>query len=142
MSVYDAISPEEWLYENDHFFVIADRYPVSPGHLLIISKMNRRDYFDLSEAERTALPEVIRKAKELILGMMINDFTEDMRSPGHDAPNAIPQKPDGYNIGMNCGEAAGQTIMHFHCHVIPRYKGDIPNPRGGIRHCIPGKGDY
>lgn len=50
--------------------------------------------------------------------------------------------PDGYNIGMNCGEAAGQTVMHFHCHLIPRYKGDMENPRGGIRHCIAGKGYY
>ena len=50
--------------------------------------------------------------------------------------------PDGYNIGMNCGESAGQTVMHFHCHVIPRYKGDMDNPRGGIRYCIPEKGNY
>jgi diadenosine tetraphosphate (Ap4A) HIT family hydrolase len=51
-------------------------------------------------------------------------------------------KPDGYNIGMNCGEAAGQTVFHFHCHLIPRYSGDMENPRGGIRHCINGKGYY
>ena len=50
--------------------------------------------------------------------------------------------PDGYNIGMNCGESAGQTVMHFHCHVIPRYIGDMDNPRGGIRYCIPEKGNY
>ena len=51
-------------------------------------------------------------------------------------------EPDGYNIGMNCGESAGQTVFHFHCHLIPRYKGDMENPRGGIRHCINGKGNY
>ena len=50
--------------------------------------------------------------------------------------------PDGYNIGMNCGESAGQTIFHFHCHVIPRYIGDMENPRGGVRHCVAGKGNY
>lgn len=50
--------------------------------------------------------------------------------------------PDGYNLGMNCGEAAGQTVMHFHCHVIPCYVGDIENPRGGVRYCIPDKGLY
>ena len=50
--------------------------------------------------------------------------------------------PDGYNIGMNCGESAGQTVFHFHCHVIPRYIGDMKNPRGGVRHCINGKGYY
>lgn len=51
-------------------------------------------------------------------------------------------KPDGYNIGMNCGETAGQTVFHFHCHIIPRYKGDMENPRGGVRHCVSGKGNY
>jgi len=51
-------------------------------------------------------------------------------------------KPDGYNIGMNCGEAAGQTVFRFHCHVIPRYLGDMANPKGGVRHCVLGKGDY
>ena len=51
-------------------------------------------------------------------------------------------KPDGYNIGMNCGATAGQTVFHFHCHVIPRYKGDMENPRGGVRHCVAGKGNY
>ena len=51
-------------------------------------------------------------------------------------------KPDGYNIGMNCGEVAGQTVFHFHCHVMPRYAGDMDDPRGGVRHCVEGKGDY
>ena len=51
-------------------------------------------------------------------------------------------KPNGYNIGMNCGESAGQTVFHFHCHLIPRYNGDMENPRGGVRHCINGKGYY
>ena len=51
-------------------------------------------------------------------------------------------RPEGYNIGMNCGEVAGQTVMHFHCHIIPRYSGDMSNPRGGVRHCIEGKGYY
>ena len=50
--------------------------------------------------------------------------------------------PDGFNLGVNCGETAGQTVFHAHIHVIPRYKGDVPNPRGGIRHVIPGKGNY
>ena len=56
--------------------------------------------------------------------------------------NKKNHSPNGYNIGMNCGESAGQTVMHFHCHVIPRYKDDMDNPRGGIRHCIPEKGNY
>jgi diadenosine tetraphosphate (Ap4A) HIT family hydrolase len=52
------------------------------------------------------------------------------------------RQPDGFNIGINCGEAAGQTVFHFHCHVIPRYVGDMHEPRGGVRHCIEGKGYY
>ncbi len=62
----------------------------------------------------------------------------------HKAKELIEKEynPDGYNIGMNCGEAAGQSVMHFHCHIIPRYKGDMENPKGGIRHCIEGKGNY
>jgi len=51
-------------------------------------------------------------------------------------------KPDGYNIGMNCGRSAGQTVMQFHCHLIPRYNGDVPDPRGGVRHSVIGKGYY
>lgn len=142
MSVYDVIPPEKRLYENKYFYVVADKYPVSPGHLLIVSKLERRDYFDLSEAEQAELPWVIRKAKELIEGMVEKSAFEKMRKSDNDVSNVITQKPDGFNIGINCGEAAGQTIMHFHCHVIPRYKGDTPNPRGGVRHCIPGEGGY
>jgi diadenosine tetraphosphate (Ap4A) HIT family hydrolase len=79
------------------------------------------DFFDLSKDEKEALITCINKAKELI---------------------EKEYSPDGYNIGMNCGEAAGQTIFHFHCHVIPRYKNDMTDPRGGVRHCVEGKGYY
>ena len=109
------------IYENEFFFIIKDKYPVSPGHLLIISKELRNDFFDLTVNEKEELPKMIIKAKELI----INEYT-----------------PDGFNIGMNCGESAGQTIFHFHCHVIPRFTGDMASPEGGIRHCIEGKGYY
>ena len=121
MSVFSELPPERVLHRSEYFFIIEDGFPVSPGHLLIISNEIRTDYFALSSAEKTALPEMIVKAKEMI--------------ESH-------YKPDGYNIGMNSGTAAGQTVMHFHCHVIPRYKGDMENPRGGVRHCVEGKGDY
>jgi diadenosine tetraphosphate (Ap4A) HIT family hydrolase len=75
----------------------------------------------LTEKEQQELPKMINKAKSIIE----QEIT-----------------PDGYNIGMNCGVASGQTVMHFHCHVIPRYLGDMKNPRGGVRHCIKGKGNY
>lgn len=146
MSVFDDVPAGSRLVEDDHFFIIRDGYPVSPGHLLIVSKRPAVTFFDLNERERAALPAAIREAKRLI---------EEGTGQGHESrshtggdmdrispnPASIP-KPDGYNIGMNCGEAAGQTVMHFHCHVIPRYHGDTPNPRGGVRHCIPGRGDY
>lgn len=96
-------------------------YPVSDGHTLIISNSHKSDYFLLNDFERKELANLILKTKEII---------------------ELEYKPDGYNIGINCGYDAGQTIMHFHCHVIPRYKGDMKDPRGGVRHCVEGKGYY
>jgi diadenosine tetraphosphate (Ap4A) HIT family hydrolase len=121
MSVFANIPEEKKIYSGENFFMIYDGYPVSPGHLLIISNQEKQDYFSLSNEEKNELSLLIDIAKEII---------------------EEKQNPDGYNIGMNCGEAAGQTVMHFHCHVIPRYSGDMDNPRGGIRHCIDGKGYY
>ena len=121
MSVFSEIPAEKILFRSKYFFLIHDAYPVSEGHLLIISAAEKQDYFDLSEAEKQELPLMIDKAKELIE----KDAT-----------------PDGYNIGMNCGVAAGQTVMHFHCHVIPRVRGDMKDPRGGVRHTVQGKGYY
>ena len=80
--------------------MIYDGYPVSPSHILIISNEEKLDYFYLNKEEQSELTSLIEVAKEII---------------------EKERKPDGYNIGMNCGEAAGQTVMHFHCHVIPRY---------------------
>lgn len=121
MSVFSEISSNEFIFDSKHFFAIYDRFPVSPGHLLLISKKIKENFFDLDEEERKELNDLIIKAK-----------------------NTLDSKfsPDGFNIGMNCGETAGQTVMHFHCHVIPRYKDDMENPRGGVRHCVYGKGYY
>lgn len=120
-SVFITIPKENYVLETEHFFVIRDRYPVSIGHSLIISKVLRKDYFDLTDEEKQELVQVIDLTRENIL----KEYT-----------------PDGFNIGMNCGEAAGQTVFHFHCHIIPRYKGDMEDPRGGVRHSIAGKGYY
>ena len=120
-SVFLKMSKDKWILEGEHFFVIRDNFPVNPGHSLIITKQIRLDYFELTWEERKELSDMIEKTKS-------NIETE--------------HNPDGYNIGMNCGESAGQTVLHFHCHVIPRYKGDMENPRGGVRHCIPAKGNY
>ena len=88
---------------------------------LIISTSSRRDYFELNKVEVEELNSMIHKCKEII-------------EKDHD--------PDGYNIGMNCGKAAGLTVFQFHCHVIPRYLGGMKNPKGGVRHCVEGKGYY
>jgi len=120
-SVFMNIPPEKWLYHSKHFFIVPDKYPVSDGHLLIISKQYRHDFFELTEEEKKELPELITVAKTLIEKTL---------------------NPTGYNIGINCGASAGQTVFHFHCHVIPRYEGDMKDPRGGVRHSVEGKGYY
>ncbi len=118
---FSEIPKERIIYKSEYFYIIKDGYPVSPGHLLIISNHIKKDFFNLSIEEKNELPQIIDKAKELIE----QEYT-----------------PDGYNIGMNCGKSSGQTVFHFHCHVIPRYKGDMKNPRGGVRGVIPQKMDY
>jgi diadenosine tetraphosphate (Ap4A) HIT family hydrolase len=121
MESFLEIPEERVIHRTTSFFIIRDAFPVSPGHLLIISNRLCRDYFELSEAEKSELTKAIDTAKSLI---------------------DKEHNPDGYNIGMNCGMTAGQTVFHFHCHVIPRYKGDMTDPRGGVRHCVEGKGSY
>jgi diadenosine tetraphosphate (Ap4A) HIT family hydrolase len=121
MSVFLSIPEERIIHRGEHFFLIRDIYPVSPGHTLIITNDLKKDYFDLSKEQLAELPLMIQKAKELV---------------------EAEYQPDGYNIGMNCGETAGQTVFHFHCHVIPRYKDDMDDPRGGVRGVIPDKQKY
>ena len=121
MSIFTEIKEDRIIYKGNNFFLIKDKYPVSPGHILIITNIEKVDFFELNEKERRELNDMIIVAKKIIE----KEF-----------------KPDGYNIGMNCGKVAGQTVMHFHCHVIPRYNGDMENPIGGIRHCVEGKGYY
>lgn len=108
---------------NTRFFIAKyDEYPVSPGHIIIIPKRHVEDYFLLTRYEREELfNECIPQCHRLL---------------------EVKYKPDGYNIGINCGEAAGQSIMHCHIHIIPRYKGDVENPRGGVRGVIPSKQNY
>src|SRR4051794_19267019 len=108
MSVFLNIPEEDRLYSSKNFFIVKDRFPVSHGHCLIISMAVKKDYFELDSNEKDELVTLIDVTKELIE----KECT-----------------PHGYNIGMNCGEVAGQTVMHFHCHVIPRYKGDMVDPR-------------
>jgi diadenosine tetraphosphate (Ap4A) HIT family hydrolase len=98
-----------------------DAYPVSPGHALLIPQRHIPTWFEASDEERDALFHAIDAAKTVI-------------EKNH--------RPDGYNIGINCGAAAGQTIFHLHIHLIPRFAGDLADPRGGVRHVIPQKANY
>ncbi len=118
---FKNLPEDKKIHVGKYFFIIEDNYPVSPGHLLIISNKEKTDSFKLSEVEQKELTHLICVSKIII---------------------EKKYKPDGYNIGMNCGESAGQTVFHFHCHIIPRYLGDMDNPRGGVRHCVKGKGNY
>ncbi len=96
-----------------YWFMIMDNYPVNKGHALIILKRHYPDIFNLSIREWKELQEIIEDTK-----MHLDEEFD----------------PDGYNVGVNCGQAAGQTIFHLHIHLIPRYDGDVDNPRGGIRN--------
>lgn len=121
MKSFLELPKDRILFTGDHFFIAYDGFPVSDGHCLVISNEIKGTYFDLSDDEKHELHSMIEKAKAII---------------------EETHKPDGYNIGMNCGESAGQTVMHFHCHIIPRYAGDMDDPRGGIRGVIPEKQKY
>ena len=116
-----TLPDERVIDQNDHGLVIRDGFPISPGHTLIIPKRHTGSFFDLTEAERSDLLLLQDKAKL----DLENEF-----------------KPDGYNIGINDGPAAGQTVPHLHIHLIPRYAGDRADPRGGVRWIIPKKADY
>lgn len=109
------------IIDGDLMHVRYDKYPVSEGHCLVVPKRHVETWFDMSKEEQAEAFELIDKVKAML---------DEKHSP------------DGYNIGMNCGENAGQTISHAHIHVIPRYKGDMPNPRGGVRGVIPEKQSY
>ncbi len=112
---------DEIVVENEHCFAIFDKYPASAGHMLVVPKRHVSSFFELDEREVVDAYNLTKRVKALL--------DEKYR-------------PDGYNVGVNVGGAAGQTIWHVHIHVIPRYLEDVNNPTGGVRNVIPGKGDY
>jgi diadenosine tetraphosphate (Ap4A) HIT family hydrolase len=107
--------------QNDLAYARYDKYPVTPGHLLLIPFRHMASFFEAMHEERLALLSLLDEAKYLLEGL---------------------HRPDGYNIGVNVGDCAGQTVGHLHIHFIPRYKGDTPDPRGGVRGVIPAKQSY
>ena len=120
-STFLDVPPASWVASNAHAFAIRDRFPVSPGHSLVISRRPIATWFDASREEKHAVIELVDEVKALL---------DDELGP------------DGYNVGFNAGAAAGQTVMHLHVHVIPRFTGDTVDPRGGIRHVFPDKANY
>jgi diadenosine tetraphosphate (Ap4A) HIT family hydrolase len=110
-----------WLASNDLAFALPDAFPVSPGHTLVVPKRLVATWFEASQDEQLAILQLVAEVKRLI-----------------DAE----RHPDGYNVGFNVGAAAGQTVMHLHVHVIPRYRGDMDDHRGGVRGVIPGRQKY
>lgn len=116
-----AIAEERVVEAVDDAFAVLDAFPVSPGHTLIVVRRHVADIFELYKEEVAAVVRLIESARRRIDG----EF-----------------QPVGYNIGVNIGRAAGQTIAHARFHVIPRYLGDTPDPTGGVRNVIHGKGRY
>ena len=110
------------IVEYGSVFAILDQHPVTPGHHLVITKRHARDYFDMSFNEK--------RDAEALLTLLRKKLLED------------DPTVKGFNVGMNSGEVAGQTVMHAHIHLIPRREGDVEHPRGGVRGCVPGKMGY
>ena len=116
-----SLPTERLLVNGEYAVVIRDAFPVSPGHTLIIPKRHVGSIFEVTDRERSELMAMLVVARENL---------------------ELEYKPAGYNIGINDGSAAGQTVPHLHVHLIPRYSGDQEEPRGGVRWVIPSKAAY
>ena len=117
-----SLDTERVLEFNENAAAFRDGHPVTELHTLVIPKRHVTNYFELTEDERKSIHTLLESQRAKI---MAEDDTVE-----------------GFNIGWNCGEAAGQTVFHAHVHLIPRRKGDVENPRGGVRNVMPGKGLY
>ena len=119
--VFCNIDKENVLYQDESWVAVYDNYPVSKGHVLLIPKRHVKTYFELNYVELASIGLNINIVKHIL----------DKK-----------YEPSGYNIGINFGESAGQTVPHCHIHIIPRYDGDVEDPRGGVRGVIPEKQKY
>jgi len=115
------VKKEKVIFDNKLAFTIYDGFPVNKGHMLIMPKRHVESFFELTSDEKLAIDELVTRTK----AFLDENF-----------------KPDAYNLGINEGVYAGQSILHCHLHVIPRYIGDVSNPRGGVRGVIPAKQNY
>lgn len=112
---------EKLVVENSLAQAVLDTYPVSPGHTLIVPRRHAMTIWELTDEEYAACFGLVREAKAILQAR---------------------HNPEGFNVGVNCGVIAGQSVMHAHIHLIPRYRGDVPDPRGGVRNIIPHKAHY
>jgi diadenosine tetraphosphate (Ap4A) HIT family hydrolase len=119
--VFCVLPPERIMFSNEHAVAINDAFPVSPGHCLVIPRRHVADWWELGDDERASVLQLVDQLHAQLLDT---------------------HRPQGFNVGFNDGAAAGQTVFHFHMHVIPRYEGDVADPRGGVRHVIPAKANY
>jgi ATP adenylyltransferase len=120
--VFCALAPDRILAANEFAFAVRDTAPVTALHTLVLPRRHVADYFDLVPAEDSAIRGLLTKIQADIV--------------------SLDAHVEGFNIGVNVGEVAGQTIFHCHVHLIPRRQGDVANPRGGVRAVIPGKASY
>lgn len=117
----DRLAEGDLVAQNDLAAAFVDRYPLNPGHTLIVPRRHAPDFLALTEAEHTAVWRLVPEVRAHV----------DARF-----------RPHGYNLGVNVGPAAGQTVWHAHLHVVPRYEGDVADPRGGIRWILPDRARY
>ena len=115
------LQPHRILAEDELAVAYADGFPVSPGHTVVIPRRHFPTLFEATPEEQVALLNMLARAKEIV---------------------EKHHRPDGYNIGINHGQAGGQTVPHLHIHLIPRYRGDKEEPRGGVRWVMPDKAKY
>jgi len=143
----------EIIYENRYFYARFDMFPVSPGHAEVMPIRHVVSFLDLSEEEcmylKSSISDTIRTIEEINFKELYERFLQNPLNKESERfcrkmleHIGLEKRPDGYNIGVNEGEAAGRTIDHLHIHIIPRYLGDVEDHIGGIRHIIPDMGNY
>ena len=145
---------DPFVFENRSFVGIFDTNPVNPGHALVIPRRHVASIFNLNAMEQEDYFDAIRGVKkvvettdmiELYQNMLTRDYLQDRPVDHIESVLELPfleNKPNAYTIGNNDGREAGRSIDHLHVILLPRYKGDVDNPRGGIRNIIPSRADY
>ncbi|MBK5275463.1 MAG: HIT family protein [Desulfuromonadales bacterium] len=139
------LNPTSIIASNDHAQAVYDNYPVTPGHTLIIPKRHITSFFEATREEQAAMLDLLAEMRLLLLNPSQPPFAKGRSQIPPNPPflkGGVEAVPDGFNIGINDGAAAGQTVMHLHIHLIPRYVGDTTDPRGGVRWIKPEKAPY